>query len=64
MNFELYCPVVETFPQVGSYNNQHSGKVINVIEVAKEVHGHDGKVYEICKIEYSDGSYQLMAIEA
>jgi hypothetical protein len=63
MNFEIYCPVVEVFPQIGSLNEQQSGSVVDVIEMAKNVPGGDGRVYEICKIEYSDESYQLMAIE-
>lgn len=63
MNFEIYCPVVEAFPQIGSLNEQKSGSVIGVIEMAKNVPSGDGRVYEICKIEYSDKSYQLMAIE-
>ena len=56
MNFEIYCPVVEAFPQIGSLNEQKSGSVIGVIEMAKNVPSGDGRVYEICKIEYSDKS--------
>lgn len=41
MNFEIYCPVVEAFPQIGSLNEQQSGSVVGVIEMVKNVPGGD-----------------------
>ena len=63
MEFLLNCWVVDNFPDIGTLNEQESGAVVNVIEVANGATTGDGKCYLICKIEYSDESYQLMATE-
>lgn len=63
MEFELSCYVVENFPSVGDADEHVARTVINVIEVANGAIGSDGMSYLICKIEYNDASYQLMAIQ-